>query len=685
MNISEIQNTVMNNIVSLIREQKADTFSANCYVRKGSYRTRQLFLLNCLLLNSCITPTVLYAFYDRFDTGPDRSVKEAGFKARTGDKWVRMRMALDRMTKEEDRKAFVLKESRVYKNLQTVYSITREGTAYISELNSFLELPNGYTVLDPEDYVKLFRTFQKKTNVEHGIDTTSVLALTAVNGRYNVISPIEKEVQKDESFLSAYDLRQDGSGGRSISPDLAFSYQSDNKYEDAAMMPLQPVILEVDLDNERIGSGTVPLGGKLLSHLSYSEKISLSPSGTLPCSIICVISENTAQAEKASRERNDGGALFSGTEKDFILFGRFQDTVRYASDFSGLMPSELEEMDVPEIIKAFTENGKRYIEESLSSARSNLYERLQRCLRVCSVFEKRRGKKFYLRDMPELKRLVNYERGADYDESLDIRLTGKARDKSARISEYLLEKDYRTEGWYTDGHSLAIVPLSRYPDYMRSLHPYAFGTRQVRAVLNYLGLPSRWERFYPVFPLLRNRSYAYRTVLRNCFEAGGTRVFFEDISADISALSRIRDYITMPSDLVRNCLLVIVIDDDETVSGGRKLAGTVYTRGLSNEDSDGGFSFSDCFARDYGKDETVPLNFRRTHDFMFIKRSEFLAADPAAMKPFVKIGNSVSVTRSPSGVTMDNLHYLEGKTYHGCSFAVTEFRSFSMKGEVKRR
>lgn len=685
MNIGEIQNTVMNNIMSLIREQKTDTFSANRNARKCSYKTRQLFLLNCLLLNKCATVEMIYTLYDRFDTGPERSVEEAGFKARTGDKWVRLRMTLDRMTKGGTRKAYILKESRIYKNLQTVYSITRDGVACISELNGFLELPSGYIVLGQEDYARLFRTLQKKANIEHGIDTASVLAKTAVSGRYNVVSPIEKEVQKDESFLSAYDLRQDESGGRTISPDLAFSYHSDNHYEDLAVMPAQPVILEVDLDNERISSGAVSLGGKLLSHLSYSENIACRPSGTLPCSIVCVISENTAQAEKASRERTGGELLFSPAERKFILFGRFQETVQYAADFSGLMLPQQEKTGIQAIINAFMENGKTQIEISLSSARSNLYERLQRCLRICSIFEEQRGRQLYPGDIPELKRLVNYERGASHDESLDARLTEKMRGKSAKIYEYLLENDYRTEDWFIAGHSLALVPLSRYQDYMRSLHPYAFGTRQVRAVLNYLGLPQRWDRFYPVIPLLRNGSYTYRVILRNCFEAGGVRLFFEDISADLSALSRIRDYITMPSDLVRNCLLIIIIDDDEAVSGGRKLENTIYTRGLSNEDHDHGFSFSECFERDYGKTGTVPLNYKRTHDFMFVRRSEFLKADPAAMAPFVKIGNSISVLRSSSGKTGGSIRYLEGKSYHGCSYEVTEFRAFDVKGEVKRR
>ena len=685
MNIGEIQNTVMDNIMSLIREQKAETFSANRHAKKGGYKTRQLFLLNCLLLNKRATPGLLYSLYDRFDIGQDRSEKEAGFKARTGDKWERMRFSLDRMIKKEEKESYVMKESRAYKNTQAVYSITREGVSYISELNDFLELPKGYTVLTREDYALLFRTITKRANLEHGIDTSSVLALTALNGRYYLISPVEKEVQKDESFLSSFDLRKDGSAGRSISPDLAFSYRSDNRYEDEAVMPIQPVILEVDLDNERIGSGSVSLGGKLLSHLSYSENIAWRPSGTLPCSVICVLSENTAQAEKAGRDSGSPGGLFSQTEIRFVQFGGFGNTLRYAADFSGLSPSEQEKTDCRGIIKAFMENGKQYIEESLSSGRSNLYERLQRCLRICGIFEEKSGKKFFMENFPELKRLVTYERGETYDKSLDARLSEKMRVKSGKIYDYLLEKDYRTEGRFLSGHSLSVIPLSRYSDYMRSLHPYAFGVRQVRAVLSFLNLPLRWDGFYPVFPVLRSSTYSYRVILRNCFEAGGIRIFFEDISADVSALTRIRDYITMPSDLGKNCLLVIIIDDDEAVSGGRKLENTIYTRGLSNEDHDHGFSFSECFERDYGKTGTVPLNYKRTHDFMFVRRSEFLKADPAAMAPFVKIGNSISVLRSSSGKTGGSIRYLEGKSYHGCSYEVTEFRAFDVKGEVKRR
>lgn len=681
MTVREIQNQIMDNIILMIMYLPEEQFSANHYDIIGSYKTRQLFLLNCLLLNNGITTDTLFLFYNEFDMGDEGQIPDTIPKPKVNSKWERMRKAIElleagRMV-DGKRVPYVICDSRGYKKLRPVLYITKEGVEYIYELQEFLFLPGGYNALDIGNYRKVYHALGNKTASAHSLDCTNVMATTALRGRYWPMRPVEKEIGKDESFISVYNIRSDSANVRAIYPDVAFQYTSFDKYETGNTMPLLPVIVEVDLDNERIRSGGTPLGEKLYYHLTYSENISSQLSGPLPCSIICVISENASQAEIAVYQDRNEGYIFTRAQYNFIIYGKFHDTAEKAEEL--LNGCQRYDYNTP-----YEEMWKELSE--MKTLPKGFSDRLATALEICGIYERYWMEKLTPSGEGRLKKLAKYSASLSYDVHLDGRLFRKSREKAKKVADYLEKKDYRLESRYLRGDSLAIVPMSRYSDYLISLHPYMYGMQEVKAVFRFLHLPEKAEYFYPLFPLLRSSEYNYSVVLRNCFLTGGVRVFFEDISADLSALTRIKDYITMPSQMCRNTMLVIIIDDDDVIAGGKKLDRITYTRGLSGEDNDHGASFDDCFLRTMpGTNNEATLSYRRNHDFMFLRRSEFLSRNPDKMNPFVVIKHRY-YSRYFRSIMFGPLHYLNDiGSYHECSCEVQEFRAFDVKGEVYRK
>ena len=126
------------------------------------------------------------------------------------------------------------------------------------------------------------------------------------------------------------------------------------------------------------------------------------------------------------------------------------------------------------------------------------------------------------------------------------------------------------------------------------------------------------------------------------YRDGVVRKFcFEDLSHDLGAVIRLREYVLLPSFLTKGMTAVFIVDDDECLADGRYLKDYKFWRPDDDSNDDG---YLDGFFAAYGNDvKELPFVNHETNDFVFIHKSEMLSLDIYRENPrvFLRFGDNV--------------------------------------------
>lgn len=220
--------------------------------------------------------------------------------------------------------------------------------------------------------------------------------------------------------------------------------------------------------------------------------------------------------------------------------------------------------------------------------------------------------------------------------------------------------DYELENVLTQGAAVAACGKDDFSDACKTLLPFYFLTRQTQELALYLNSPfpdNQTYRTVPVLPvyeqngryplLMRNGMFMTCRVYEddcsyNKYRDGVVRKFcFEDLSHDLGAVIRLREYVLLPSFLTKGMTAVFIVDDDERLADGRYLKDYKFWRPNDDSNDDG---YLDGFFAAYGNDvKELPFVNHETNDFVFIHKSEMLSLDIYRENPrvFLRFGNKV--------------------------------------------
>jgi len=650
MKRGELQNELIENVVLMVRKCRCEEFSTSNSALEKSFRNRQQFILNLLLLNNGLRFEDMLLPYSLYDAGGDNDRKIAT-SMNALYKEGRLKNAIRSMMNSAGKQPFIKKEIKAYKRVADVYSITLAGVKMLAFLDDVLAVPDGYIRHSEADLHELYDQIKNKKTYNHGIDSTSALLNTIFNSNYYSIKPVLKEVARNINYYPEYVIRGDATAGMFI-PDVSFGYQSKNRYGNNNRMPVQPVACEIDLNTEHVAGGKTPFANKIKEVIGYSDRSRNDLSGTLPFSLIVVSNLNTDEYSKFAREgKRESVKLicFPGSSfADVVLSNRFKDKVEHvilgitASSAGEKKRDELETMDLRRLVDLADDYDcfdNDYDEEILSE----IEEMVSNFWRFVDFYggeianELTDEHKLTYRDIGLIRKCATIDSEVVSKSLLDERTAANARIKAAAISEYLRKEYPEVRREFLFGFSLAVVENTKYVWALKTLHPYGFGRAEIKGLARRLGIAGKdadYSLFYPCFPLFVNdhdkNRVGYFHTLRNCFVFGDIKIFVEDVGFDIAALPRVQDYIYLPSGYIKNTLLVAVVNDDFTVADGRSIEHIFMTLGVGGDKYEG---FEPSLDRDeyaaswekaYGRSDRVPLDYRNRPDVVFVTRKEYL-------------------------------------------------------------
>ena len=635
----------------------------------GGVQERYYFLLTAMLLNKEMTKDSLCPLLNRYETG----------QTSEKTKLARIRHLTDTLTGKiiigdgTEFPAPLRVIAKGYLQNANTYAITKGGIDYLKFLTSSLPFPEDMPRLSEEEidrhYDRLLHTVRatKGSIHDHTLFTMSVYAeLLALNCDKNISGPY-----REYGYCDDYNGRPGSRSSAYVIPDISFIYST----------PAAPVMIEADLGTERICGDGSSLSEKTRKHFMYAME-RMSRYYDFPTLVIFVRGKN-ANDRRPKIRKTDPSYDRPLTVDDIAFIRENREAIVTASEFMAYAAAsdyaKIEGTDLNEVRKEFF---SVWTHQPLPDDRRTFYHKyltaMDNILSSCS--SQGYGEALTVGGM---NRLIGgiLQTDAEVDDAMRRDQTHlkhqKIRSTQAKLYDGIMMKDK----WFNLsqlllGHGVSYLPYSQLTAALKSLIPWLYSKESVRSVLRYAGLNEKWSRFLPARPLLKTSDGEWVANLRNCFISDGVKVFFEDVSYDLGGLVRLKEYLSMPNDIVKDCLLICIIDDDGMLANGAYLADAdIYSGPDGSDDTDNDrMTYIDRFEEAYGDTDELPLKYRLYNDLAFIKRSDFLEKRP---RLFLKLKKKVDVIRIPAAaVDARMLTWKKGGAIHGTRAAVEDFSNY---------
>lgn len=618
---------------------KGGSFRQRDYSSDSIY-ARRYYLLLLLLINTEITFEALVPFIELIAAD---SISKSGLQyiANVYRKSFGKAIEAEGISYAE----CVRVRQRRYKQYGSTLELTDVGISYLLFLNQKLSFLSEEEKADEEDFRRWFK--ERRVAVkDHSLQNLAVFNECVVNIPGAV--PVAEKGRGDDFQV----LNEARSGDGLFYSDLSFSLYHD---------PYVPVMIETDMETEKVGV----LCDKVFREISYgynnARKYMAQPGIT-----IFVIGEN---AELAPRKREQNNGV---TSSEIRLLYNYK-TLSHINTLSvavreilRLRGEEVEAVTVDRVIEVMAglikPGSGRGLSEILMALKSYIIANKLYGSDVADVCD-------------DIEETMNSEKEKGTNRRAEY-FASRLVSKRSNISERLLQKETCVK-YFEGGESVPLLSFSNFRNGLKSILPDKCGRENVRAVLKAVGLNKSYSKYWSCRPLMFDNNRTDYLNLRNCFLSNGVYVFFEDVSYDIASLTRVREYLSIPSTLIRNSLLVMIIDDDEMLADGTYLRNSlIYGYFLNRIRDSKGHDFKDAFVEAYGNEGILGYKYRQTNDFCFVKRSEFEQA--AEIHPFVRLGSDVFIERSKDVTADDRLiSYMEGGTYRTATRFASDFRRYS--------
>ena len=566
-----------------------------------------------------------------------------------------------------------------YKETMHVYRLSTRGLALLKALGGKIKAEGAPVPSDDEmdDFFRLI--YEGGVAKDHRLQIASIYTKCITCLPYPKLASFTFEGGRVDHFDIHAGLRSDvGALQSAVFPDLSFGLGA---------FPVTPCLLETDLSTESIRSGNdrFALGNKTAASMHYLEGQMLAHDFS-PGVIIFIVgahrtqvalrkieSEPSADAAMQARLFSDPAntmAIAFGMRVFFSFYINFYRRGGFTANgeeawVRGLPLQGLSVLLDPEKFPDQMPCGNDPVFKKIDAVAGELRRYLDvRCAN---------GAAFSLSDfMAERSAFLSSERESGTSQRLAARrdLVDKRR---RALSEFLFEKEEHTR-LFNLGIGVSMVPFSDMEDAFKSLLPQLSGITCMKAVFRMLGLPERFDRYWTSRPVLvDNVGSTYSVILRNCFAVGNVYVYLEDLGYDISALSRIRNYIRMHTGLCRGVMLVVVVNDDETIADGRRISSVELCSGGYGDRP--GTEVRASYEMAYGKTGDVPFCYSSSADVCFMCRSDYLSGSPEA---FLPLSAFIRYSRTSDGMGQDDRvrKYHDREPYNAGTRAVGKFVSY---------
>lgn len=539
-----------------------------------------------------------------------------------------------------------------YKTQAATAKLTTDGFRYLLYLHNSIEWIKNASDVD-EEVLRTWRTSNNKSAGDHSLQNLAVLSTVSANVDY-------------------MDLLIEGGRGADYQPIKMGRNTGAAFYADFSCMiyegPYTPLIFETDLETERVKRLTDKAFLEITYAYNNARKYKAQPGIT-----VFVVGENESLAPKRKskkeyRKSNEAYyselldnpasmALIAGVTEALRLYHKEKnaETIITPRCF----------FELPDINHNLNGLLNEYVAELIKYSRANgLYD--NDVADICEQLLETSKKAM-------TKAEINKDRYEERQRAFEQRVRNK------RFALYKGMKEVEgAENIFAGGEGLFVLSYPALKAGLKSILPEHCGAGNVRAVLDAIGLTEQYSKYWTCRPLLFDHHRNDYVNLRNCFLVTGVYVFFEDISFDVGAIDRIREYLSLPSDFIYNTMLVIIIDDDEILANGKSLADyNIYAEyGIPNTDQYGR-TYKDAFVECYGESGALPYKYRKTNDFCFIRRSEYLAGEE--VHPYIRLGSNVFVERTFIGFNDDTrlINFNKGGTHYKAERFAHDFKRYT--------
>lgn len=579
---------------SKLREKKA----LKCDNGPQSYNARTFYILNLLLINQTMTYEALF---------PLLALIRPGF-----DKYDRVK-SLFRIFNtpfKVNGKIFndcIKTKKQTYKTNHITVQLTRSGLELLKELNTSLDIPN----IDPdqrftnEDYDILFDSFRKTKDGDHKLQNIALLTtLLALLGPIG-ITRFVTEPLRNTAFVAKTDVTK-----CATYPDIEFDSARDAS-------GIHRVIVETDLGTEKVAGAKNSLVSKISETLSYGYISRIyGPDDPITQIYVECDSEYTVARDNAEIKK---------LRKESVAI---RDIVRSLDIIYDILMLEHADVfnkdDFCAIMDRVFDNRTQYPIHRDTEELFKYMANIKRMFPTAYAYE-------YLMDRKKHLDVAYFEKNKYAASDMEMQLAIYTEDRRIKLAHELKKIDYLKDR-FLNGHSIFMIDKHSLSESLPYIFMNNFAVPMVRSIFSYIGEPSTNLSYRMTYSFIRISEREYGITLRNCFNNGKVIVAFEDISLDLTAIYRIAEYLSLPSSMLCNVMLCIIIDDDETLADGRKLKNSSY---FKPDNWFGAESFDHSFLSAFNEYSELPFMHRFTHDFFFIHRSDFMNMN---MNGFISMG-----------------------------------------------
>ena len=613
-------------LCSKLHEKKALSYDNG----PQSYNARTFYILNLLLINQAMTYEALF---------PLLALIRPDF-----DKYDRVKSLFRSFNSsfKVNGKTFsscIKKKSQAYKGSHITVQLTRSGLELLKELNNCLDIPD----LDPskrlsnKDYDVLFDSFSKTKDGDHKLQNiallTTLLALLGPIGITNFVT----ESLRNIAFVAKQDATK-----RSTYPDIQF-------YSSRDASGTHKVIIETDLGTEKIAGAKNSLVSKISETLSYGNISRIyGPDDPITQIYVECDSEYTVTRDNTEikKLRKESVAIRDIVRSLDVIYDILM--LEHGGDFN--------KDDFYNIMDRVFDNRTQYPihrdTEELFKYMANIKRRYPTAY---DAYE-------HLMDRKQHLKLAYFEKNNYAASDMEMQLAIYTEDHRIKLAKELKKIDYLKDR-YRNGHSIFMIGKHSLSESLPYIFMNDFAVPMVRSIFSYIGEPSVDLSYRMTYSFIRISEREYGITLRNCFNNGKVIVAFEDISLDLTAIYRIAEYLSLPSSMLCNVMLCIIVDDDETLADGRKLKDSSY---FKPDNWFGAESFDHSFLSAFNESIELPFMHRFTHDFFFIHRSDFMNMN---MNGFIPMGKRCFTRKAKTHMSPYEftLKFNKRDNYHGAT------------------
>lgn len=648
--------SVLSLLSDLIKLNRNGNFSSNEYYtisadKLPSWIERYYFFLNLFVIQKGHSNDSLLAAYRLYD----HDSNEEKVTMRMNNTLRSLEKSVIKINGETYGPLIGRAQQMAYLGKQNVYSLSADGFRALLNLSHIISAPESFQKVSSEDYVKLHNRISKRSFSNHSLFSAFIISNLLPTVSSGNVCDFEQEMGRTTAYALEKSIRKK----EIITPDVSLRYMTSDG------IPV-PVFFEADLYTEK-GALLSEKAGRLMR---FGNKMKMK-FGQFPCTVCFVTNEKNYytrvkldKEKELLRQRQAERACYKNNYTKMFLYGLIE---RFANEFREVERIYEGHYSVTEVIDHLipilkTDNGEAFANPFEAV---DYFEKFKQVILDWEADESERAGEPILMDSNNFERFFSTENDVNYAKDARLSRSISATDNRRSSLYRSLDELIDSHIWFENGQSIYFLNQAELPCVLPSMLPYTNGLNEVKHVLEAVGFDTnKLNHFWSSRPLLENQ-FGYYVNMRNAFLVGDVTVGFEDLSYDISALARLRDFVAMPSDLVKKKLLIVIINDDLDTAVGEPLEKVNYWAGHTQDLADKDGTVKDHFRNIFGMTGNIPFKYHIGCDFCFIKRSEFLDTN-SAVHPFILMGNVQRYDRTTEGMESDRrtLEYDLTDSYH---------------------